>query len=541
MRLSPLLPLTLAAALPVLGCAADDDLLEIAPTDVEKAGEGKFDSSVEAVVVDFEFDGELFTTSGFGIEQQIDDQLLYTIGHLNHDRSVGRLDKVVLSEIETTNVAGGVRATYHARLPVAWGKRNAVPASYALRLPRDVSFAGQEAFTAKYMETCVDFGAHDVSSGNFWYYYRPARGGCALEDADVVETVATVAVSTVNTTGKFPEYDKVWEDGRLEGIAIFGKYEDGATDGGDAGIAAYNAFVRDLRADLAGFGLTTIPATVPSNPGVATPDITFSATLPDGRQLQIVALLVDNIRLAGPAFDARYHALTPSADYIAYNGHAGLGANIRALANKGAWRRGQYALAFINGCDTYTYIGRALDQAHARVNPDDPEGTRHFDTVTNAMPSFFHSNSRNNIAILRALRDTAHPLTFEQIFRSIDPSQVIIVTGEHDNAFVPGGGGEPEEWDGLAEAGTLAANQEVRFATPTLAAGTYAFTMTGTDDADLYVRVGAEPTTAAFDCRPYKGGSDESCEVSLGAPAPIHVMVRGYSASSSFELVGAPR
>ncbi len=62
--------------------------------------------------------------------------------------------------------------------------------------------------------------------------------------------------------------------------------------------------------------------------------------------------------------------------------------------------------------------------------------------------------------------------------------------------------------------------------------------MTGTNDADLYVRVGSEPTTSAFDCRPYASGSAETCSVSLSEPNIIHVMVRGYAASSTFDLVG---
>nr|MBA3455882.1 PPC domain-containing protein [Deltaproteobacteria bacterium] len=86
---------------------------------------------------------------------------------------------------------------------------------------------------------------------------------------------------------------------------------------------------------------------------------------------------------------------------------------------------------------------------------------------------------------------------------------------------------------------TVARNANKTWATPTLAAGTYEFAITGNNDADLYVRVGSAPTTAAYDCRPYKTGSNEVCSVTLAQPAPIHVMVRGYStASSAIQLVG---
>jgi hypothetical protein len=58
--------------------------------------------------------------------------------------------------------------------------------------------------------------------------------------------------------------------------------------------------------------------------------------------------------------------------------------------------------------------------------------------------------------------------------------------------------------------------------------------MTGTGDADLYVRKGAAPTAASYDCRPYRSGSSESCTV-VG-PGPVYVAVNGYAASSDYTL-----
>jgi serine protease len=63
--------------------------------------------------------------------------------------------------------------------------------------------------------------------------------------------------------------------------------------------------------------------------------------------------------------------------------------------------------------------------------------------------------------------------------------------------------------------------------------------MTGSGDADLYVRQGTAPTTSVYDCRPYKSGSVESCVVEVVTPSVIHVMVRGYAANSGYELIGS--
>jgi hypothetical protein len=247
------------------------------------------------------------------------------------------------------------------------------------------------------------------------------------------------------------------------------------------------------------------------------------------------------VRTAGAAFNSRYAELTPDADLIIYNGHAGLGVNIRALASKGQWRTGQYSMVFMNGCDTYAYVDRALADAHIAVNPDDPNGTKYLDIITNAMPSFFREMSNASMALVRGLLSYEEPQTYEQMFLNIDSDEVVLVSGEQDNEFVPGDvrdGDVVEDWDGLTEAGTVARDQEIRFTTPNLAAGRYVFEMTGTDDADLYVRTGLEPTTAAYECRPFKSGSTETCVVELTSPAVIHGMVRGWDAASDFELVG---
>lgn len=58
--------------------------------------------------------------------------------------------------------------------------------------------------------------------------------------------------------------------------------------------------------------------------------------------------------------------------------------------------------------------------------------------------------------------------------------------------------------------------------------------MTGDHDADLYVRKGSAPTTAVYDCRPYKDGSIESC--GAFGDGPVYVGVRGYATFSHFSL-----
>jgi hypothetical protein len=408
----------------LVGCAATD------------AAEDDSDfSSREATLLDFEFDGELVTDQSFDPKSEIEAQLLFTVGHLNADRAVARLDRHTVSNISTTQEGNLTRIRYHVKIPVAWGSKKNLPKTYELKLPKHVDFSSQQALFDRVKNTCIEFGAHDPDIDSFFYYYRPKQAGCTLGPDDVTTSLATATRSKENTRNKYPEYDKVWEDKALKVVAIFGKFEDGKTSG-DAGIDGYNEFVNAVRREL-GPAVRTTPAKVPDSPGVSVPDVQFDADLPGGRSVQVVALLVDNVRQGGPQFNARYNALSTDADLIAYNGHAGLGQNVRALAQMGRFKPKKYQIFFMNGCDTFAYVDGSLAQTRAKLNPDDPTGTKYMEFVTNAMPSFFSSMPTATMALIKGLESFDKPLTYDQIFANIDRSEVVLVTGEEDNTFHP--------------------------------------------------------------------------------------------------------
>ncbi|MCA9523436.1 MAG: PPC domain-containing protein [Myxococcales bacterium] len=502
---------------------------------------GKSDASALATFLTFEFDASFFVSSSWGTKQQIENQLLYTIGQLNGENSVGRLDHVELSTIESNPTEGGYLVSYHAKMLVAWGNKNDIPERYELLLPRDMTYDGLETFTERYKHDCVDWGAHDVDPNSMWYYYRPKSSSCRLQEGDTISAVATVRPSEVTTTGRYPEYHKIWEDGVFRSVVIFGKYEDGATSNSDPGIAAFNGFVASVKTRLSAYELTTVPESLTTTPGVANPDVTISATLPDGKKVEVVVLLIDGVRSAPPSFDTRYASISGKADFIAYNGHSGLGANIRALAQKGKWETGQYSVIFMNGCDTYAYVDSALYDARVAVNPDDTKGTKYLDLVMNAMPAPSREAGNNTLAIFEGLLAYDAPKTYEQIFKGIGSSQVVLVSGEEDNVYHPGFDGtpsDPEPWNGLDESGSILKDAEQRFVTPTLKPGTYLFQLSGSGDADLYLRIGDDPSTSLYDCRPYRYGTDEACKVTINSAAKLHLMVRGWDDSSDFRLVG---
>jgi hypothetical protein len=85
--------------------------------------------------------------------------------------------------------------------------------------------------------------------------------------------------------------------------------------------------------------------------------------------------------------------------------------------------------------------------------------------------------------------------------------------------------------------GSVPAGQERLYQAVTMVPGSIFKALSGTGDADLYVRFGAAPTTALYNCRPYTDGSNETCQLTVPANATqAYVMVRGYAASSTFTL-----
>jgi hypothetical protein len=239
---------------PLAACTSEDDPYE---GEIVKDEDGKADTSAAAVFMDMEFDGQLLTDSSWNAEQTVKDQLLYTIGQLNGKNSVGRLDKVQLTNVVKTTEAGKHQDHLPREDAGLVGQQDQPAVEREADVPADMSYAKLDAFATSYGHSCVDFGAHDVDSGSMWYYFRPERSGCTFTAADVFKVTASLTVSPINTTGKFPEYNKVWEDGALKMVAIFGKYEDGATTSSDAGIAAWNQFIGAMKTELGAHTLTT--------------------------------------------------------------------------------------------------------------------------------------------------------------------------------------------------------------------------------------------------------------------------------------------
>ncbi len=84
------------------------------------------------------------------------------------------------------------------------------------------------------------------------------------------------------------------------------------------------------------------------------------------------------------------------------------------------------------------------------------------------------------------------------------------------------------------ETGTVAKYGWMHYGPFDASSGEFKAIMTGDGDADIYVKMGSQPTSSSYDCRPYDGSTNETC--TLSGPGQFYVSVNGYATSSNFAL-----
>ena len=423
MRAIALSTLALLCALPVACAPAADD--------AEVDGDDAPITSNDAQIVDFNFDSAVTTTAGEDQRKAIVAQLFYTIGALTSEHEAnGQVGRVELTNVKSADAGGGkVKLSYHARLPVAWPKGRAVPRRYDVVLPTDTT--ALRAFNAKYDGSC---GRNEYGQETFWHDFNPKAAGCAPDASDVVRATARVTKNKQVTQAKYPEYDRVWEDGALEVVAIFGYAEGGGPS--DIGQTEYEDFVRRAKEMVPGATQTEAP----KSPSIAR-DLTVSGKVDIGgaaKDVKVTALLIDSLYTTGADFARRYDPLSEKADLVVYNGHSELSKNTNALARMGKVMPKKYQLFFFDSCDTYAYLDTKLTERRAEVNgADDPKGTKYLDVATNVLPSYFMNYASSSLTVFKALLERDTPKTYNQILDGLPSDQVVVITGEEDNRFRP--------------------------------------------------------------------------------------------------------
>jgi hypothetical protein len=410
--------LTFAAATGLGACTAEtqslpeDDVADLTSND------GK--------LFDFAFMGEVLASKDAPVRESVIAQLQYIQGMLTTDvKGNGQIGFAKLTGVTETREGEKKRIKYTATVPVVWPKERATPKTYTLALPADVS--GLDAFNAKYDGSC---GVSEYGQSTFWHDFNPKATGCKLGNDDAISTRVTVKRSAQASLGKLPEYAEILKDDVVDIVAVFGSISNNSES--DEGSVEMENVLLETAATLknvvrkdAGQSNSVIKSSV------LTGDVSI---LGKNRKVSLTALFISELSTTGKDFDDIYVPASEKADLIVYSGHSGLGANINALAEKTRVAAGKYQMLYLNGCQSFAYMGRALHDKKISANgpSKDPNGTKFLDVVANALPAY-GDNGSTGLALYTAILKQDRPQSYNDILKTFSRIHLAAVFGEEDN------------------------------------------------------------------------------------------------------------
>jgi hypothetical protein len=409
---------------------------------VSQAAMPPYDSVTQKVIDGIIDDGLILVKPGTrDVEPLIRKQLKYTLGQLNWEDAAPKLSwfKIDVEEIGSEDEDTGlVPVHYRARGHIAWSRKQEMPSDMELILPARGDSSGLKAFVDRYFHQCTNDPKAE-RRGYFFFFYpslktcpmsHPSEHELEREKGMVVRFPMRLEENDSNTSGKSPEYGKLWEDGKLTVTAIFGKYVANGPDSTDIGVQAYQRFYALL---IRKYGQPRrIESTeAPSARGPLYSGIRLSWRLGE-RTLVVNLRLVPLVSRAGNSFLDWYAERTQDSDVLMYSGHAGLGDNIEALIKHAVFRPKKYQIFFVNGCDTFTYVDEDLFAAHQAATPGAPV-TKYLDIITNVVSVEFARMADGSFTLLHEL--VKQKKNYHEILRKIDPEQRAIVDGEEDNTW----------------------------------------------------------------------------------------------------------
>jgi len=411
----------LLAAMTTLGCSVTHE-----PTASSEAAI----TSELATILDFRFSGEVIGPANSAPRKSIVAQLMYAQGILTTAKhGNGQIRNVKLSNVNETSEGANKRITYEASLPVAWPEGLAPPSSYELTLPLDV--VNIRAFDDKYDGQC---GRRRHGKNTFWHDFNPKERRCALDEKDIARMRVNVVPHPGETENKYPEYDQLWADDRLDVVAIFGIIENLKRD--DYGFSEAQKLVRSAQELVSDAREENHQ---PSESILLHTSITGKATVHGRvRDVNVDVIVVERIERVGSDFDALYDVLTDFADMIMYNGHTDSGEGLDALSRKGKVVPGRYQLVLLNGCQSFALMDDTMTERRRAANGDaDPNGTKFLDVVTNALPGYADTLASTSSSVLAAAIGADTPTHFNELLSKMPKANVAVVFGEEDNRFTP--------------------------------------------------------------------------------------------------------
>lgn len=413
-----------------LGCLAAACSADVTETD-STTGDGAL-TSTDGTPLELRFDAEIVAARDTPPKNAVIAQLEYLQGVLTTGSRANAQFRFVQVEDVTETPEGDAkkRIRYTGSVAAIFPAGLRIPTRYDLAFPLDVTELA--AFNDKYDGTC---GRNEYGRETFWHDFNPRAPGCTLGE-DVARTTAAVRPHPLGTTDKYPEYDRIWADDRLDIVAVYGAISNTTDD--DTGAREREAFLSKVERALTGATREDLPA----RGGVLRHSVVSGKVRVGGadRDVRVVAYFVSEPSSAGSAFTTSYREETAKADFVHYSGHSGLGKNIAALAAARQATRNKYQIAFFNGCQTFGYLGPSMHEARRQLNGEDadPNGTKFLDVIVTALPAYAERTPTEQVLFDAMLEQRKGLQELLRLFSREQWSEhLTAVFGEDDNTFQP--------------------------------------------------------------------------------------------------------
>lgn len=300
------------------------------------------------------------------IRKDVDGKVKYMLSFMyrNHQNSSALNSKYSVSilSIESAN-----ESLYRVKYAVN-GKGAFKPGlrSYDFYIPITASTLYQKA-----QGRCLDADSANsgvVSSSNFWYHWHPLARKCPLQ-AGVDYVKYTAALNYIsNTTKTYPEYERLYADGKLEMTIFYGLTDYTKTNWNPLTSNDWSAgLYRKKRQNLLNMGFSS---KVISSSEVKNSLTAYSGQTPYVEMMSLQTskgLIIINLVFSNTGYEhdsSGFHAYLRKAflmsDAVIYNGHSGLGKNLKlelleSLRGYSYSFKNDYQIFFLGSCIPYSY------------------------------------------------------------------------------------------------------------------------------------------------------------------------------------------
>ncbi len=269
-------------------------------------------------------------------------------------------------------------------------------------------------------EACATYNSHlGLSQSIYWYLWNPTKSGCNIETQTMTLTVERVLPRNPKS---YPEYDRLWEDGRLDVVVVFGKMDDGDVEDD------YNqANVKKLARWLTEAGFREV-SDVSLGRRFIKDEVPDRTVVVDIYPPELFHSVADYARLDN------WRKAVEDHEVVMYNGHSVLGSG---MAFEAVDYPDRYQIFQVASCLSYEYYVRPILEGKG--------GWENVDVVSNVEPTYYREMLPLTSTILARLIEgfeNGGRVSWQGIMESVSRRlghYRFGVSGARDNCFEPGG------------------------------------------------------------------------------------------------------